>query len=167
VLSHFVSRGNIAMPVAEITAGITTVRAAIDVAKGMLTVRDAKLVAAKADELRQLLGDAISKLLNAQQGQMAQLEQIQVLKAEAAKFRDWDSEKQKYELKGVGQGVFAYMPKSAARGDQPPHWLCPTCFESGKKAYFQFSTRMSAGGSVYRCKGCEGHMVTNSEPAWL
>jgi hypothetical protein len=155
------------MPAAEITAGITSIRAAIDLAKAMVASRDAKMLAAGADEMKVLLSDAINNLIEAQQAQMAQLEQIQALKTEIAKFRDWDSEKQKYELKNVGNGVSAYMTKPAARGVEDPHWLCPTCFENGKKAYLQFSVRMSSGGSVYRCKGCNGHVTTNSEPTWL
>jgi hypothetical protein len=97
---------------------------------------------------------------------MTQLEEIAALTAEIKKFSDWDTEKQRYELKSAGHGVTAYMLKSGVRGTEPPHWLCPTCFEKGKKAYFQFSTTMNGRGSVYRCKGCEGHMTTNNEPAW-
>jgi hypothetical protein len=155
------------MPVAEITAGITSVRAAYDLTKAMLKSRDAKILADGTRDLQSLLGDAIGKFLEAQQAQMAQLEEIAALKAEIKKFSDWETEKQRYELKGVGHGVTAYMLKPEVRGSEPPHWLCPTCFENGKKAHLQFSVRMAGGGSVYRCKGCEGHMVTNSDPAWL
>jgi hypothetical protein len=98
---------------------------------------------------------------------MAQLEEIATLKAEIKKFGDWDAEKQRYELKSAGHGVVAYMLKPEVRGTELPHWLCPTCFEKSKKSYFQFSTSMSGRGSVYRCKSCEGHMTTNSDPQWL
>jgi hypothetical protein len=155
------------MPAAEIAAGITGVRAAIDLTKAMVGLRDSKLIAAKTDELRLLLGEAIGKFVEAQQAQLAQLDEIATLKAEINKFSDWETEKQRYELKGVKHGVTAYMLKPAVRGAEPPHWLCPTCFEKGKKSHLQFSTQMSGGGSVFRCKGCNGHMVTNSEPNWL
>jgi transposase-like protein len=81
-------------------------------------------------------------------------------------FRDWETEKQRYELKPVGTGVVACMLKPSARGQEPPHWLCPNCFEDGKKSYFQFSTH-AGWGSVYRCKGCDGHMITPNVPEWL
>lgn len=156
------------MPVAEITAGITSVRAAMDIAKAMLQLRDLKLVAAKADELRLALSDVLGKLIDAQQAQMAQLEEIQALKAEAAKFGNWEAEKERYELKQIGDGAVARMLKPSARGEEPPHWLCPTCFENRKKSYFQFSTRMHGSrGSVFRCKSCDGHLVTEQEPHWL
>ncbi|MCC8938405.1 hypothetical protein H8A99_18470 [Bradyrhizobium sp. Arg68] len=84
-----------------------------------MALRDAKLVAAKADEMRLLLADAIGKFLEAQQAQMVQLEEIQKLKAEIAKFGDWEAEKQKYELKAIGSGAVAFMLKPAAREEQP------------------------------------------------
>ena len=51
------------MPAAEITARIISIRAAIDLTKAMVGVRDEKLIAAKTNELRLLLGDAIGKFL--------------------------------------------------------------------------------------------------------
>ena len=134
------------MPAAEITAGITSVRAAYDLTKAMIASRDAKVLAEGTRNLQLILGDAIGKFLEAQQAQMAQPEEIMALKAQVKKFSDWETEKQRYELKDVGHGVFAYMNKPAVGGSEPPHWLCPTCFAKGQKAYFQFSARMSGWG---------------------
>jgi hypothetical protein len=153
------------MPAAEITAAITTIRSAYDLTKAMIATRDAKLLANGARDLQMMLSEAIGKFLEAQQAQVAQLEEIASLKAEIAKFRDWEAEKQQYELQDVGTGAFAYMKKPEVRGSEPPHWLCPTCFENRKKSFFQFSTS-SYAGDIYRCKGCDGHISTNSKPAW-
>ena len=155
------------MPAAEITAGIVSIRAAIDLTKAMVGLRDERLITTKTNELRLLLGEAVGKFVEAQKAQLAQLEEIAALKAKATKAGDWEAEKQRYELKKVGGGAFAQMLKPPARGEEPPHWLCPTCFAKGQKAYFQFSARMSGLGSVYRCKNCEGHMTTENEPEWL
>jgi hypothetical protein len=154
------------MPAAEIAAGITSIRAAIDIAQAVLKKRDAKLVAAKMDEMTGYLSEALGKLIQAQQAQLAQLDEIAALKAEIKKFGGWEAEKQRYELKGVGRGISAYMLKPAVRSAESPHWLCPTCFENGKKSHLQFSTRVSGMGAVYRCAGCGAAIVTESEPAW-
>ena len=154
------------MPAAEITAGIVSLRAAYDLTKAMIGVRDNKLIAAKTNELRMLLGEAIGKFVEAQQAQLAQLDEITALKAEIKKFTDWEAEKQRYELKSVGRGVSAYMLKPEVRGIENPHWLCPTCFDNGKKSHLQFSVQASIG-NVYRCNGCDGHITTNEEPKWL
>jgi hypothetical protein len=155
------------MPVAEITAGITSARTAYDLTKAMLQSRDAKILADGTRDLQLRLGEIIDKLLEAKQAQMAQLDEIAALKAQIKKFSDWDAEKQKYELKGVGHGVTAYMLKPEVRGTESPHWLCPTCFENGKKSPLQYSTMMGDGTSVYRCAGCKGHITTGSNPEWL
>jgi hypothetical protein len=155
------------MPAAEITAGITSVRAAYELTKAMIASRDAKLVANGARDLQMLLGEAIGKFLEAKQAQMAQLQEISTLKAEVAKFSDWETEKQRYELKQVGSGVFAQMLKPLARGVEPPHWLCPTCFEGRKKAYLQASGARINRSMVYRCKSCDGVATTENEPEWL
>jgi hypothetical protein len=65
----------------------------------MVGVRDDKLIAAKTNELRLLLGDAIGKFLEAQK---AQLDEITTLKAEIKELRGRDTEKQRYELKNLG-----------------------------------------------------------------
>jgi hypothetical protein len=155
------------MPAAEITAGITCIRAAIDLAQAMIGKRDAKLVATKIAEMNGLLGEALSKFVEAQKTQLAQLDEIATLKAEIKKLQSREAEEQRYELKNVGRGVSAYMLKPDVRGTESPHWLCPTCFENGKKSHLQFSIQMSGGGSVYRCAGCPMVVTTNSEPAWL
>jgi hypothetical protein len=90
-LNQSILRGR-AMPAAELMAGIQSVRAAIDLTKAMMALRDQKLIAGKADEMRLLLSDAIGKFLEAQQAQMAQLDEIQALKAQVAKFRLGNSE---------------------------------------------------------------------------
>jgi hypothetical protein len=156
------------MPVAEITAGITSARAAYDLTKAMLKSRDAKILADGTRDLQLHLGEIIDKLIEAKQAQMAQLDEITSLKAEIAKFSDWETQKQRYELKAVGTGVSAYMLKPSARGEESPHWLCPTCFENCKKSHLQFSAKMHSFGSVYRCAGCDSHITVKSgEPKWL
>jgi len=152
------------MPAAEIAAGITSIRAAIDLTQAMLKKRDDKLIASKVDEMAGHLSEALGKLIQAQSAQLAQLDEITALKAEIKKFGNWEAEKQRYELKGVGHGVMAYMLKPDVRGPESPHWLCPTCFDNGKKAYFQASGARIQRGMVYRCKSCDGVATTENEP---
>jgi hypothetical protein len=148
VYVRFLLDGNITMPAAEITAGIISIRAAIDLTKAMIGVRDAKLVAAKMTEMNGLLGEALGKFVEAQKAQLAQLDEIADLKAQIRKFSGWETEKQRYELKQVGRGISAYMLKPDVRGTESPHWLCATCFENGKKSHLQFSVRTQSVGSV-------------------
>jgi len=154
------------MPIAEIGAAITSLNATLSIAKAMVGLRDAEAFRAKSIEMQGLILESLSKSIEAREAYSAQLDRIRALEKEVADLKDWGAEKQNYELKPIGNGSVACMLKPDKRGAEPPHWLCATCFEKGKKSHLQFSTRMAGGGSVFRCKGCDGHVVTSSEPAW-
>jgi hypothetical protein len=154
------------MPAAEITAAITSIRATIDLTKAIVGVRDHKMIESAVTEINSHLADAIGKLVESKQTQLALLDEIATLKAELNKLTDLKAEQQRYELKPIGNGASAYMLKPEVRGPEHPHWLCPTCFKNGKISHLQFSVRASIG-NVYRCKGCDGHVTTNEEPRWL
>ena len=66
--------------------------------------------------------------------------------------QQWESEKQKYELKAIGVNVFAYMLKQNARGSAPPHWLCVRCFNDG---HVEFIELARYGGRKYICPRCK------------
>lgn len=151
------------MPAAEIAAAITSVRAAIDLAKAALQARDNNLAADKLRELQRLLGDAYLKLIEAETSRLDMVQRMAALQAEIRKLRDWESEKERYELKSVSGGGTVYAMKQAHRGEQDPHWLCPSCFAKGEKSHLQFSVRASIG-NVYRCSTCKGHLTTQDEP---
>ena len=54
-----------------------------------------------------------------------------------ARLGDWRT---RYRL--VGQkGVFLYALKDEYRGDEPFHFVCPSCFGQGKKGILQRTTR--------------------------
>ena len=150
-----------------IAAALSSLKAAKDIAEAMIGLRDAAAFQGKLLEFQSKLIDANNAAFAAQDERSTMLERIRELEKEVAELKAWETEKQRYELKDVGHGVFAYMNKPAVRGEEPPHWLCPTCFENGKKSHLQFSTQISGGGSVYRCAGCGTAVITNSEPAWL
>ena len=157
------------MPVAEIAAAITSSRAALDIAKAMVGLRDAEMMRAKSIELQSAILDSLSKAIEAREAHSMQLDTIRALETEIAGLKAWDAEKQRYELKKLYGGGMAYMLKPEARGGEPPHWLCPNCFAAGKKAFFQ--PLPTAGAfSLYECISCKSRMNCSSygaEPQWL
>jgi hypothetical protein len=123
------------MPVAEIAAAVTGIRSALDIAKAMVGLRDAETFRSKSIELQTVILESLDKAIEARESYAAQLDQIRALEAEVARLKEWNAEKQNYELKGIGSGSVAYMLKPETRGSEPPHWLCPTCFAQGKKRF--------------------------------
>jgi hypothetical protein len=138
------------MPVAEIAAGITILRATLDIAKAMVGLRDAEAFRAKSIELQETILRALDKGIQAREAYSAQLDRIRALEAEVADLKTWDAEKEKYELKAIGMGCVAYMLKPEARGTEPPHWLCPNCYAQGKKSFIQPSGA-TTNRSAYKC----------------
>jgi hypothetical protein len=60
------------------------------------------------------------------------------LEKRVREFETWEREAQRYELKDFGGSTFAYVVKEAMQGSEPPHSICPTCYENKKKSILQF-----------------------------
>ena len=116
--------------------------AAADITKGIVGLRDATMVQDKVIELQGVILSAQSNALTAQSEQFSLLERIRALEEKVTGFEAWDTEKQKYELKQVHTGAFAFVLKPEASSGEPPHWLCTTCYENNRKSILQAQGRV-------------------------
>jgi hypothetical protein len=155
------------MPIAEISAGITSLRATVDIMKAMIGLRDAEAFRAKSIELQRLVVEALEKAIEARQAYADQVDRIRALEAEMAKMKAWDTEKENYELKGVGDGAVAYMLKPNARGTKPPHWLCPNCYAQDKPSFVQMTRETQFRDHLYICATCKGTLLSEEPPEWI
>jgi hypothetical protein len=154
------------MPAAEISAALTGIRSALEIAKAMVNLRDAEAFRTKSIELQAVVLDTLEKAIAAREAQAVQHDRIRSLETEMAGLRNWDAEKQNYELKPCGIGVVAYMLKPGRRGSAPAHWLCPNCFANGRKSFLG-STGVSAGRAwIYRCPTCNAAPACDQAPQW-
>jgi hypothetical protein len=142
------------MPVAEIAAAVTGIRSALDITKAMVGLRDAEAFRTKSIELQSVVLEALEKAIEARESYAAQSDRIRALEAEVAQLKAWDAEKQRYDLKSIGQGAVAYILKLEARAGQTPHWLCPNCFAKGQKAFLQSTNSIARGRLLVACNGC-------------
>jgi hypothetical protein len=156
------------MPVAEISAGLTSLRAALDITKAMIGLRDAEAFRAKSIELQGVVLEALEKAIEARESYAVQADRIRALEAELASLKEWDAEKHRYELKQISGGVTAYMLKPSERGGEPPHWLCPNCYGKRKKCFFQDTGADFQRRSIYMCAECQAKVgVSSGDPQWL
>jgi len=145
---------------AEIIAGFQGFSALLNGAKALKDMNDAAVRNAAVIELQ-------GQILAAQEQQAVLVEQARQLEQKVRSFETWDAEKQRYELKAIGNGATAYMLKPNARGTEPPHWLCPNCYGQRKLGYFQPFGDMGRD-HIFKCGGCQGVLRTSSrEPRWL
>jgi hypothetical protein len=154
------------MPLAEISAALTSLRAAFDLTKAMVGLRDAEVFRSKSIELQGVVLEALEKSIEAREAYATQADRIRALEAEVARLKNWDAEKQNYELKHIGSGSMAYMLKPDKRGTEPPHWLCPTCFAKGEKSFLNAMGKSAGRGWLYHCTGCDAHRAAHHSPAW-
>jgi len=113
--------------VGEVYAGLGAVKAAFDMAKGLKDINDAAIRNAAIIELQQ-------KILGAQEEQATLIQRLGELEKEIADLKSWEAEKQRYELKELPPGVFVYDLKPGTSANEPPHSICQTCYQRGKKS---------------------------------
>jgi hypothetical protein len=90
--------------VGEAFAGLSALKTAFDLAKGLKDINDAALRNAAVIELQE-------KILSAQQTQSALAEQVGELEKEVARLKDWEAEKKRYQLTELGPGIVAFSIK--------------------------------------------------------
>ena len=150
--------------ITEITAGLGSLKAAKDIVQGLnaaateVTVNDVKI------QLQGFILEAQQGLFAAQQNEAALAARINELEQETMRLKDWSAEREKYELKPIDTGSFAYMPKTGMDDSQPPHWLCTECFENGHKSILQFQKQYNNAGSGgaksdYKCNKCKATLA--------
>ena len=104
---------------------------------------------------------AQASALAAQEDQFALLNQVRELEGQIAEMEDWEAERQRYELKAVHSGAFAYVVKPEVQGTEPPHWLCAACFHNRKKSILQKAGRApnDAHSRVWKCPNCKSEVM--------
>jgi len=143
--------------VAEVFAGVSALKAAFDLTKGLKDIDDATRRNAAVIELQE-------KILAARAAQSELAESVGELKARVAELEAWDAEKQRYELSQIAPGMVCYMLKRSMRGTEPTHRLCANCYAKGQKSFLQ----QHISGPYferYKCAACgEAFDVSKGDP---
>lgn len=151
------------MAAGEIAAAVTGIRAALEITKAMVGLRDAEAFRAKSIELQAVVLDAFERAIEAREAYSTQADRIRALEAEVAHLQAWDAQKQQYELKPIGQASMARILKPEARGAEHPHWLCPNCFERGRKSLLQNANKIERGHLIVACNDCRLQLPVNRD----
>lgn len=139
---------------AEIGAGLGGLKAAMDIAKGLnasagaVAINDAKIA------LQSAILEAQGGLLAAQETQTANLKQIDQLEARIVQMDAWEREKERYQLQEFPTGALVYVLKEGDAAGEPPHRICPACYQDGHKSILQ-TTRRHQGGENVECPRCK------------
>lgn len=80
------------------------------------------------------------------------------LEKELVRLKDWEAEKARYELVELYDGALAYAVKDMMRGGEPLHYICPACYQQGKKSILQGAT-WHLGEHSLLCPSCRLKVV--------
>ncbi|MCK1545779.1 hypothetical protein IVB12_28530 [Bradyrhizobium sp. 179] len=133
--------------VGEAMIGITALKSAFDLTKGLKDVDDRVRLNDARMELQQ-------KILDAQEAQSALLEKLGNLEKELALLKSWEADKQRYALTDMGSGVLAYKVKEGHENGEPSHSLCSSCYNDSHKSILVSATWNPGRCHVLVCNDC-------------
>lgn len=146
---------------AEISAGLSSLKAAFDITKGLNATNTQATINEVKIPLQQHIIDAQQALSAASEAQAAAAERIRQLEQEIVSLKDWSAEKENYELADTGQGSLAYKFKEGVEPPQPSHWICPQCYEDGKKSILKHESLPVGRADTLVCTRCNFDVVTH------
>lgn len=133
--------------VGEVFAGLSALKTAFDMAKGLENIHETVARDRAIIELQK-------EILAAQAAQASLIEDISALKSRVAELEAWDADKQRYKLAQIGHGMTAYTLKEGMEGGEPSHYLCAACYNEGHKSIMQTETRSPGRCEVLVCHRC-------------
>ena len=140
--------------IAEIASGLTSIKAARDILQGLDAAKTQLALDEATRKLREHITNAQEGLLSAQEAEFASTKRIAELEEQIVQFENWTAQKKRYELQDTGQGTLAYRLKEGMEEGEPPHWICPNCYENGKRSILK-SEHISAGRTEHLvCHPC-------------
>ena len=145
--------------IAAIAGFATSVRAAVEITKAMKDVRDANLMQTRVFELTREIMSAQSYAIEAMSAQSALLTRIRELEEKIAALETWNAEKGRYYLKSIQTGVMVYALKEGMENGEEPHYLCPTCYNNGKKSILQKETQEVGRVPTWVCHDCGTDLI--------
>lgn len=149
--------------IAEISAGLSGLKAAKDVLHALHGVQTAVAINEVKFALQSHLLDAQQGLFAAQEAQSASSKRIADLEQQIVNLKNWECEKQRYELKKYYPGALTYTLKAGVEGCEPPHHLCANCYQKGEKSILQGTAETQMRYRVHLCPSCKTKTVLGSE----
>jgi hypothetical protein len=124
------------------------------ITKATIGLRDAAKLNDKIVEFQQAMIEANSHVIAAQQEYFSMARDVQKLKDDNKRLKDWSAEKTKYQLREIGEGVFVYMENDTVGTFESAHKFCCNCFDQEIKSLLQQSREPSrrVGLNCIRCK---------------
>ena len=141
------------MPLPEIAAALSSLTALKELGSAILGVRDENARAAMVYEFNQAILELQDKLYAARTEREELVSELQSVRRALEAARNWQIERDRYELVELPPSVFVYGLKASAAGLEPAHYVCKTCFEKGTKSVLD-GDEQYGGRRQLTCNSC-------------
>jgi hypothetical protein len=132
----------------EVFATLSAFKSMYDMAKALKDINDATIRNGAVIELQE-------KILAAREAQATLLDQVGALEKEVARLKTWDADKERYELKDLYRGFFAYILKEGKEAGEASHALCTNCYQMGFKSILQCGGQINVHERTCGCPNCD------------
>ncbi|HZS83836.1 MAG TPA: hypothetical protein VFA50_13255 [Stellaceae bacterium] len=150
-----------------IAAALAAFNTAKNIAQAMIGLRDAAAFQSKMIEFQSAILDAQNSAFAANDERAAMIERVRELETKVAKLEAWEAQKQRYKLDRLEPGVFVYTLKPEMAAGEPPHHICQTCYERGKRSVLHADEHVN-GIHHLSCNDCGAKLqVGNWNPPKL
>jgi len=141
-------------------------KAALDIAEGYVSLKTETARNEAVINIQRSVLEYQRTIGMAEREYAAGLKRIDALEAEIVRLKDWSAEKQRYELADAGNGCLAYRLKAGMGDGEPPHWLCPNCYEDGKKSILQPQKHPGLSETL-DCPRCQTRLLVRGRSDFL
>jgi predicted SprT family Zn-dependent metalloprotease len=149
------------MDIGSITAAVGSLKAAGDIARGLISLKTMSEVQAKAIELNEKIIDAQHQIFTANVAHSELAERVRELESQLARMNDWEAQKLRYKLAAPFPGCMVYALQKSVSDGQTPHYLCTSCFQKGQPSILQGKEQRGGGTAYYYCPTCKSDAITS------
>lgn len=138
----------------EVSAIVTSIKAAIEITKGLKSSYDAHTITQAQSEILERLLAIQMDALALQEKHSALINEKDELTKKLVLFEQWEKTESEYELKEITPGKFVYSSKNSQQSKIPMHWLCTQCWDDRKKSILQ-AILHDVNEAQYICPRCK------------
>lgn len=139
--------------IGEIGAGLGSLKAAADILKGLNAAHTQAAINEVKISLQGHIFEAREALSAAQEAQATALGRVRELEMEIVQLKDWEAEKQRYQLEKLPPGILIRRLKPGMENGEPPHEICANCYNKDVKSLLHV-TGQGNGRTHWKCHSC-------------
>lgn len=138
-----------------IQGAVTGIKSIVEIVKSINDLQNAAEIHIKTGDILKIAITAQEAALSAQANEFAMVKKIDDLEKEIVRLKNWDEDKKRYKMVKPWDSATTpvYSVKESCSLEEPPHWICPNCYNDSKK---RFIAPQKKGGVMlsYCCNQC-------------